>query len=60
MDKDVWIVGIIAVGFVATIAVVAFAPDAIAKRIEACMSQPNMVFTADGCYQADRMPQKED
>lgn len=58
MDREVWITGIIAVGFVATFAVVAFAPDSIAQRIEACMTQPNTVFNSEGCFPADRVPQK--
>jgi hypothetical protein len=60
MDTEVWITGIIAVGFVVTIAIAAWAPDAIAERIKACMTQPNMVYTVEGCFQADNVPLKKD
>jgi hypothetical protein len=59
-DNDIkWMaigVGTIMCGLFAYMAVASFSPDPIAERIAACMTQPGMQFTEDGCLPIPKEP----
>jgi hypothetical protein len=49
MDNDVKWLAIMIIGVVFAIAASAFAPNGIAQKIEACMTQPDMQYISGNC-----------
>jgi hypothetical protein len=56
MPNEAKWIAIGAIGLFFALAAMMYAPDAIAERIAACMTQPGMQFTEAGCLPVPKEP----